>query len=120
LRHVLEHLPDSILAMKKISKFLPKGGYAHFEFPNINGIAMRTRRFLKRIGLRKPNFHPDFKPGHSNDFSKPTFLYLLNLTGFRLIRWETYSFKPFKSFIYNHIHVGAKARAIVQKFEEIE
>ena len=119
LRHVLEHLPDSRLAMTKISKFLVEGGYAHFEFPNINGIAMRTRRFLKRIGIRRPNFHPDFKPGHCNDFSKNTFLYLLEITGFKLIRWETYSFKPLKNLIYNHIHTGAKARAIVQKVKEI-
>jgi SAM-dependent methyltransferase len=115
LRHVLEHLPDSILAMNKISGFLKEGAYAHFEFPNINGIAMKTRRFLKRIGIRKPKYKSEFRPGHCNDFSKGTFLYLLNQTGFKLIRWETYSFSSAKNIIYNRLHVGAKARAIVQK-----
>ena len=119
MRHVLEHLPDSILAMTKISGFLNEGGYAHFEFPNINGIAMRTRRFLKRIGIRRPKVSPEFRPGHSNDFSKRTFIYLLNITGFKLIRWETYSFKPFKNFFYNRIHTGAKARAIIQKIKDV-
>ena len=117
LRHVLEHLPDSILAMNKVSGFLKSGGYAHFEFPNINGIALRTTRFTKRIGIRKGSFKPDFKPGHSNNFSKGAFLYLLNITGFKLIRWETYSFKPVKNIIYNNIHIGAKVRAIVQKID---
>lgn len=115
LRHVLEHLPDSILAMNKIYNFLKNGGYAHFEFPNIEGIAFRIKRFLANTGIRKTKFSSDFKPGHCNEFSKSSFIYLLNITGFRLIRWETYSFKPIKNFFYNRIHTGVKARAIVQK-----
>jgi hypothetical protein len=39
----------------------------------------------------------------------------LKLTNFELVRWETYSNKPFTNFIYNRIKIGTKARAIVRK-----
>lgn len=115
LRHVLEHLPDPVLAMNKISGLLKAGGYAHFEFPNIMGITHRQKRFLKNTGLYKTRYNPDWKPGHCNEFSRKSFSYLLNKTGFSLVKWETYSFKPFRNFIYNLTNAGAKARAIVKK-----
>lgn len=119
LRHVLEHIPDSVKALRKIAGFLKPRGYAHFEFPNINGIALRFKRFLSRYGIHKIKWDPDFRPGHCNEFSRKSFLYLIRETGFNLIRWETYSFKPFKNTIYNRIHQGAKARAIIQKVESL-
>ncbi|MEA1886357.1 MAG: class I SAM-dependent methyltransferase [Bacteroidota bacterium] len=118
LRHVLEHLPDSILAMNKISDMLKPGGYGHFEFPNINSITHRFQRFLTRNKLSRKEYEPDYKPGHCNEFCKESFMYLLNLTGFELINWETYSFKRFTNFLYNHIKIGTKARAIVRKLPQ--
>jgi 2-polyprenyl-3-methyl-5-hydroxy-6-metoxy-1,4-benzoquinol methylase len=115
LRHVLEHLPDSILAMKKISGLLKKNGYAHFEFPNINSLSHKFQRVRNKIPFLKKKYDPSFVTGHCNQFAKQSFEFLLIKTGFRLIRWETYSFRPFPDFIYNHLHFGAKARAIVQK-----
>jgi SAM-dependent methyltransferase len=115
LRHVLEHLPDSILAMNKISGLLNEGGYVHLEFPNILGVTHRLKRFLKNKGIHETKYNPGWKPGHCNEFSKKSFSFLLKTTGFKLIKWETYSFKSFENFIYNHIPIGAKARAIIQK-----
>jgi len=115
LRHVLEHLPDSRLAMNKISDLLKPGGFGHFEFPNINSITHRLNRFLTRIRLAYKKYDESYKPGHCNEFCKKSFLYLLNITGFELIRWETYSFKPITNLIYNNIKIGTKARAIVRK-----
>jgi SAM-dependent methyltransferase len=115
LRHVLEHLPDSILAMNKISSLLKKGGYGHFEFPNINSLSHRIQRLFSNIKLHKKKYSESYQPGHCNEFSKETFCYLLKLTNFELVRWETYSFKPFTNFIYNRIKFGTKARAIVRK-----
>ncbi len=115
LRHVLEHLPDSILAMNKISSMLKDNGYAHFEFPNINSLTHRIQRTRNRIRFLRKRYPPSYAPGHCNEFSKASFIYLLNRTGFKLVRWETYSFKPFPNFIYNHFHFGTKARAVVQK-----
>lgn len=115
LRHVLEHLPDSVLAMNKISSLLNDGGYAHFEFPNINSITHRFNRFLLRNKIISKTYGPDYNPAHCNEFSRQSFSYLLGLTGFQLIRWETYSFKPFTNFLYNRIWIGTKARAIIRK-----
>lgn len=115
LRHVLEHLPDSVLAMNKISALLKPNGYGHFEFPNINGFSHRLQRTRNKIGFMSKKYKPDYAPGHCNEFSKHSFEYLLKETGFKLIRWETYSKKPVSNFIYNHLHFGTKARAIVQK-----
>jgi SAM-dependent methyltransferase len=117
LRHVLEHLPDSILAMNKISGLLKNNGYAHFEFPNINSVSHRFQRMRNRIAFMKRRYDPSFVTGHCNQFSKKSFEFLLKKTGFKLIRWETYSFKPLKNYFFNHVHIGTKARAIVQKSE---
>lgn len=115
LQHVLEHLPDSILALNKISALLKSGGYAHFEFPNINSITHRFQRFLSKLKLLNKKYPASYKPGHCNEFSRGSFEYLLKMTNFKLIRWETYSYKPLSNFIYNNIKFGTKARAIVQK-----
>jgi SAM-dependent methyltransferase len=116
LRHVLEHLPDSKLAMSKISSMLKDGsGYAHFEFPNINSLTHRIQRFRNRFKFLGKKYKPGYAPGHCNEFCKSSFKYLLKETGFELVRWETYSFKPLPDFIYNHLHFGTKARAVVRK-----
>ena len=118
LRHVLEHLTDSIRAMNGISRLLKPGGYAHLEFPNIRGVSFRIKRTMTRLGLYKKHYHPDWRPGHCNEFSRRSFEYLLGLTGFRLVRWETYTYRPFTDFIYNHLHIGTKARVIIRKVAE--
>lgn len=115
LRHILEHLPNSILAMQKINQMLKPNGYAHFEFPNINSLSHRIQRLRNKFKLLKKKYSASYYPGHCNEFSKESFEYLLSLTGFALVRWETYSFKPISDFIYNHFHFGTKARAIVRK-----
>lgn len=120
LRHVLEHLPDAIMALRKISDLLKLEGYAHFEFPNINSITHKLKRFLTKSGIVKKKYKSSYSPGHCNEFSKKTFVYLLSLTGFILVRWETYSFKPLNDWIYNRIKVGTKARAIVRKIYELD
>jgi 2-polyprenyl-3-methyl-5-hydroxy-6-metoxy-1,4-benzoquinol methylase len=117
LRHVLEHLPDSVLALTKISGMLKKNGYAHFEMPNINSLTHKFHRIRNKIPALKRKYNPDFVTSHCNQFSKQSFIYLLKKTGFSLVRWETYSSKPIPNFIYNHLHIGTKARAIVQKVD---
>ena len=117
LRHVLEHLPDSILALNKISMLLKKGGYAHFEFPNINSLSHRIKRLLSNLKLHKKKYSDAYQPGHCNEFSKKSFCYLLKITNFELVRWETYSSKTFSNFIYNRVKVGTRVRAIVRKRE---
>ena len=115
LRHVLEHLPDSRLAMKKISSLLKPGGHALLEFPNIEAFDKRLKRFVVNAGLHRRRFRDDFMPGHCNEFCRESFEFLLEKTGFRLANWETYSKKPVTNWIYNRVHIGNKVRALIQK-----
>lgn len=115
LRHVIEHLPDSRKAMQKIGDMLLPGGYLHLEFPNNKGLAQRIKRFRNKFPLIKKKYNADYVPGHCNEFSLSSFKYLIKLSGFRLIRIETYSTHPISNFFYNHIHIGTRYRVILQK-----
>ena len=115
LRHVLEHLPDSRLAMRKIGALLKPGGHALLEFPNVDGVDKRVKRFLADKGLHKSRYREDFMPGHCNEFCRQSFEFLLRRTGFELIRWETYSKKPISDFIYRRLPIGNKARVLVRR-----
>jgi 2-polyprenyl-3-methyl-5-hydroxy-6-metoxy-1,4-benzoquinol methylase len=115
LRHVLEHLPDSKLALAKIAALLRPGGHALLEFPNIEALDKKLKRALTNAGLHRRRFANDFMPGHCNEFCRHSFVYLLGQTGFRLERWETYSKKPLANWIYNRLPIGNKARALIRK-----
>jgi SAM-dependent methyltransferase len=115
LRHVLEHLPDSKLAMRRIAALLKPGGHALLEFPNVEALDKRVKRFIERNGLHRRRFRNDFMPGHCNEFCRASFEYLLDQTGFRLESWETYSKKPLQNFFFNLVPIGNKARAMVQR-----
>jgi 2-polyprenyl-3-methyl-5-hydroxy-6-metoxy-1,4-benzoquinol methylase len=116
LRHVLEHLPDSKLAMQKIGSLLKEHGYAMFEFPNIESLEANNKRLLKRLGFKKyKKFPVNFKPGHCNEFCRSSFMKLAEVTGFKVLRWETYSTNALSDFFYQFFSIGTKARALVQK-----
>ena len=115
LRHVLEHLPDSKLAMTKINALLRPGGHALLEMPNIEGLDKRVKRFIVNASLHRRTYSDNFVAGHCNEFCKASFQYLLRETGFRLVTWETYSHKRANNVLLNRVHIGNKARALVQK-----
>jgi 2-polyprenyl-3-methyl-5-hydroxy-6-metoxy-1,4-benzoquinol methylase len=115
LRHVLEHLPDSKLAMRKIHELVRPRGYVLLEMPNIQGLDKKLKRWVADAGLHKRSYSSDFVTGHCNEFCRRSFEYLLQITGFRLIRWETYSKKALGNLVYNHVHIGNKARALIQR-----
>jgi len=115
LRHVLEHLPDSIAAMNKISGLLKNKGFAIIEVPNIESIVMKFQRFFNRINIIKKKYSANYVSGHCNEFGIEAFKNLLQKTGFCLIEWETYSKKPISNFIYNKIKTGAHMRCLIQK-----
>ena len=114
LRHVLEHLPHSIYAMRQIKALLNNGGYAVLEFPNIASVGYQIKRFMKKCGFRLKKFHPDWRPGHCNEFCRESFEYLLTKTGLELVQWETYSSKPATNAFYQLFPIGTKARALVR------
>ena len=115
LRHVLEHLPDSILAMEQIGRLLKPNGQALLEFPNTASAAYLVKRFLKNRGLKNKKYSKEWRPGHCNEFCRKAFIFLLEKTGFELVDWHTYSSKPVTNFFYRLVPIGSKARALVRK-----
>jgi SAM-dependent methyltransferase len=115
LRHVLEHLPDSILAMNKIGKLLKDNGLALLEFPNTRSMSYMTKRILKNRGMRNKKYSSDWRPGHCNEFCRESFEYLLDQTGFELVVWHTYSNKPLANAFYRVFKIASKARVLVRK-----
>lgn len=114
LRHVLEHLPDSVLAMNKIAALLKPGGLALLEFPNTRSISYTVKRFLKNRGLRNKKYSAEWRPGHCNEFCREAFAVLLDKTGFELVVWRTYSSKPLANAFYRLFPIASKARALVR------
>lgn len=115
LRHVLEHLPDSRLAIRQIRAMLAPGGRALLEMPNIEGWDKLLKRWLVKRGLHQRRYPENFVPGHCNEFSRRSFEFLARETGFRLLRWETYSKKKLANLFYNRVPIGNKARALIQR-----
>jgi 2-polyprenyl-3-methyl-5-hydroxy-6-metoxy-1,4-benzoquinol methylase len=118
LRHVLEHLPDPVMALSKIYSLLNEGGYAVLEFPNIESFDLKWKRRMSKYGFYKRRYKPDYLPGHCNEFSRKSFEYLTNLTGFKIIIWQSYSYKKITNFFYNRIKIRNKVRTIIRKNNE--
>lgn len=115
LRHVFEHLPDPLKAINKLGALAKDNGHIVMEFPNIEAPELKLKRMIWRMGLRKYKAERDRLPGHANEFCRNSFKYLLNKTGFKLIKWETYTLKPISNFLYKVFPIGSKARVLIQK-----
>jgi len=115
LRHVLEHLPDPILAMERIGSLLKPGGVTLMEFPNTRSFAYAWKRFLKNRGWKNKKYAEDWRPGHCNEFCKKAYALLLQKTGFELLEWRTYSNRPVTDMLLRLFPVGNKARALARK-----
>jgi SAM-dependent methyltransferase len=115
LRHVLEHLPDSIGAMRRIRALTRPRGHFLVEMPNVEALAKKWQRLVVGLGLHRRRFPAAFIAGHCNEFCRQSFEFLLAKTGFRLVRWETYSKKPLSNWVFNRMPIGTKARAIAER-----
>lgn len=115
LRHVLEHLLDPLITLEKISVLMKPDGYLLLEMPNIEAMTKRWSRFVVGAGFHKRHFDADFQAGHCNEYSKRSMRYLAEKTGFKVVRWETYSRKPLPNWFYNRVPIGNKARALLRR-----
>ncbi len=115
LRHVIEHLPDSLDAMARIRAYLRSGGHLMLEMPNIESMTKKWSRFVVGAGLYRRRFAEDFMAGHCNEFCKKSMRFLAEKTGYELVLWESYSSKPLTNWFYNRIPVGSKARALLRR-----
>jgi hypothetical protein len=106
------------MALSKIYSLLNEEGYAVLEFPNIESFDLKWKRLMSKYGFYKRRYKPDYVPGHCNEFSRKPFEYLTNLTGFKIIIWQTYSYKKIANLFYNRIKIGNKVRTIIRKSNE--
>ena len=120
LRHVLEHLTDPHLAMRRIRDRLKPGGLAYLEFPNAGSPSYSLKRLLKNRGLKNRKFTAEWRPGHCNEYDRHAFTTLLEHTGFELVAWETYSHSAFGSVLCRFLPVGSKARALIRRTGDVE
>lgn len=119
IRHVLEHLHDPVLAMTKINQLLKSSGYVLLEFPNIEGIQLKFKRFLDKSGIKKKKYKHDYAPAHCNEFSRKSFTVLTKKTNFKILKWGTYSTKPFLNRFFSLFPIGSKVRTLIQKTSDI-
>ena len=115
LRHVLEHLPDPLAAMGRIRARLAPSGHAVLEFPNIEGWDLALKRILRRAGLHRKRYPANYQPGHCNEYGRASFRFLLQKTGFELVRWETYSLNAAQNLLFSVLPVANKARALIRR-----
>lgn len=115
LRHVLEHLPDTRLALGRIRSLLAPGGVAVLEFPNIDAPDLRMKRWLERKGLRRKRYGPGYVPGHCNEFCRQSFAFAARVSGLRIDDWHTYSSRPWLDRLYGVFGWGNKARVLVRR-----
>jgi SAM-dependent methyltransferase len=120
LRHVLEHLPDPILAMQRIGALLKDNGLALLEFLNTGSFSYKLKRILKNRGLKNAKYPAGWRPGHLNEYCRKSFEHLLDRTGFELVVWRTYSIKPVANAFYRWVPIASKVRVIVRKLPEAD
>jgi len=115
LTHVLEHLPDPVGALVKIQDLLSPNGIGVLEFPNIDGLDARFRRFLRRTGLHRHRYASTYKPGHVQEFCRESFAFACRKAGLDLVVWETYAVSSLKNARYRIVRIGNKARVLVRR-----
>lgn len=113
LRHVLEHLPDTRLALGRIRSMLAADGLALLEFPNIDGLDLRLKRWLEARGIRRKKYGTGYMPGHCNEFSRSSFDYAVRICRLRVLDWQTYSHRPLVNRGFGRLGLGNKARTLV-------
>lgn len=114
LTHVLEHLPDPLGALTKIRNLLSPRGVGVLEFPNIDALDAKFRRFLQKTRIHRHRYTSTYKPGHVQEFCRESFAFACDKAGLDLVIWETYAVSPLKYALYRAVPIGNKARVLVR------
>lgn len=113
LRHVLEHLPDTRRALGRIRSLMSADGVALLEFPNIDGLDLRLKRWLEARGIRRKLYAAAYVPGHCNEFCRHSFEYAATISRLRIVDWHTYSHRPLVDRAFRRFGLGSKTRTLV-------
>jgi SAM-dependent methyltransferase len=79
---VIEHLPEPVHALRWCHRFMRPGGTLALSTPSASGLPARV------LGRRFPMFCP---PNHLEVFSRAGVAALLERSGFRAYRWDSFS-----------------------------
>jgi len=93
MSHVIEHIPNPKDWLDHSKKLLADGGILVISVPNMFSLTNKIKLFLKRIGLRKGRWEPWRTPDHLFEPTVPSMLRFLDVNGFEVIHYKSYSRK---------------------------
>ena len=88
--HVIEHVPDPALWMRRFREVLKPDGVLCLSVPNMQSIDRKFKRLLKRLGLKRDKWQPWRTPDHLYEPDEKSMRAFFERQGFELIR--TYSY----------------------------
>ncbi len=91
MSHVIEHIPDPHLWLRKTKTVLAPGGIIVICVPNMFSLSRRVKLFFKRIGLRRGRWEAWRTPDHLYEPTVPSFRKLFEMNGYTVLHVETYS-----------------------------
>ncbi|RPI15528.1 MAG: class I SAM-dependent methyltransferase [Ignavibacteriae bacterium] len=77
MHHVIEHLKNPLLYIRKIYELLKKDGVLFLALPNINSRSAVFKRTLEKMGIRKKNTGAYYDTGHHMFYFTPGSLRIL-------------------------------------------
>jgi len=89
--HVIEHVEDPILFIKKIGNVLKEGGFLFIATVDNESLIYRIARFLNCIGIRKA-YRRLYYDHHLQHFSYFSLKKLLDLGGYRELERQDYNY----------------------------
>lgn len=120
MSHVIEHIPDPHLWLKKAKELLRPGGILVVKVPHIMSLNKRLKVFLKRIRLRKGKWEPWRTPDHLFEGTISGMRRLFELNDFEILSEFSYSRKNQMSdsflqrFFYRRLMWANNLRYIVR------
>ncbi len=118
--HVIEHIPDPLKWMELFKENLTPDGIVCLSVPNMQSVDRKLKRVLKRLGIRKDKWKAWQTPDHLFEPCEKSFRYLIDKTGYELLRTYTYPSEwqgdiPFIHRIKHYwLRTGAKGRYYIR------
>ena len=95
MSHVLEHVPDPNLWLRKAKEMLEKDGILVINIPNKFSFGFRVQHLFTKLGLKKQFSSswndPSRTPDHLFEPTIPSMKYLLANNGYDVLEYYTYS-----------------------------
>ncbi|HQR29222.1 MAG TPA: methyltransferase domain-containing protein [Anaeromyxobacteraceae bacterium] len=117
MSHVLEHVPDPSAWLRKAHELLADEGLLVIAIPHVRSLEHRAKHLLKRLGLRRSDWHRASKtPDHLFEPPIPVLRRFVEAHGFEIVSCYTYSRsdetseKPFNRLFRRRLLLGSNTR----------